>query len=628
MESQRSRRTLLKAAGATALSVWLPSSQAAGRPRLILDDATVARARAALDASAPGKDTLRRVTRRAEELLALPPKQREFEPGRPVMLPTSREVLERVQTLGTIRLLTGDARFAARAVSEIIAACAQPDWNPAHFLDTAEMGHAIGIGLDWFGDAMTPQQRVEVVEALLRKAVQPGFEQFQSRSFWTTATHNWNIVCNGGLAIAALALRDEPGEAGEAARRLLPLTLDSVRSGFGSFAPDGGWVEGPAYWDYATRYAVYLLAALESAGVDDRGLGRTTGLAETGRFFLHMTGPTGLLFNFADSQETTRRSPHRHWLARRYDRPAESGHELRRTGSVRASTAADPAVDSNVVARGSTRAMQAAWFPERIALPGEAGEPRDALFKGAQVATFRSSWDDPRALFLACKGGSNAVNHAHLDLGTFVLDFGGERFALDLGPDDYALPGYFSKAQRFTYLRNASASHNLLLADGASQPADAQAPIALFRTTPGFAAAVVDLDAANPALRHRRGFALIDRQWALIVDEIAPRSPVTAAWQMHTAATPTLAGAAAVLRRGEASLAMRILAPGNAAFAAEPTEAPPPQNPNKSVTRLVARLGRLEQPTRVAVAFGASDAVPARVEDLARRPLTQWEDAV
>src|SRR5262249_16243194 len=144
----------------------------------------------------------------------------------------------------------------------------------------------------------------------------------------------------GGLAIAALALRNEPDEAGDAARRLLPMTLDSVKFGFSSFAPDGGWVEGPAYWDYATRYAVYLLAALESAGIDDRGLSQTPGLAETGRFFLHLTAPSGLLFNFADGAETTRRSAHRLWLARRFGRPAESGHELARAGSLRAMHAA------------------------------------------------------------------------------------------------------------------------------------------------------------------------------------------------------------------------------------------------------------------------------------------------
>ena len=30
-------------------------------------------------------------------------------------------------------------------------------------------------------------------------------------------------------------------------------------------APDGGYIEGPSYWGYGTRYNVYFLAALETA---------------------------------------------------------------------------------------------------------------------------------------------------------------------------------------------------------------------------------------------------------------------------------------------------------------------------------------------------------------------------
>ena len=67
----------------------------------------------------------------------------------------------------------------------------------------------------------------------------------------------------------------------------------------------------------------------------------------------------------------------------------------------------------------------------------------DAIFRGVDIACFRSAWDDPNALYLAVKGGDNKAAHAHLDLGSFVLDAGGVRWAADLGPDDYDLPGYF-----------------------------------------------------------------------------------------------------------------------------------------------------------------------------------------
>ncbi|MBL8706628.1 MAG: heparinase II/III family protein [Rhodospirillales bacterium] len=596
------RRALLQLLGAALTAPALPRVARAAAPgRLILDDQTVARAKAGLAAHPQGKDVLRRVTKRAEELLALPPARREYEPGRQVMLPTSREVLERVQTLGAVAFVQGDQRMAPRAIEEVLAACAQPDWNPVHFLDTAEMSHAVALGLDWFGAAMTPEQRQAVVAALLEKGVRPALAEHRGAARWTTATHNWNLVCNGGMGVTALALRgDAPAESAE----LLSLSLRSVRAGFASFAPDGGWVEGPAYWDYGTRYAAYLLAALESAGVDDGGLAAMTGVAETGRFFLHLTAPGGKLFNFADCNETTRRSAHRFWLARRYTRPQDASHELAR--------------------EGGARGMHLAWFPEQVAAPAESGEPLDAQFKTAQVATFRSAWGDPKALYLACKGGDNAANHSHLDLGGFVLDAGGERFALDLGPDDYALPGYFDRARRYAYFRNASQSHNLLLAGGASQALDARAPIALFRSTPRLACAVVDLDAAYPGLKHRRGFALVDRDTVVIVDEIAPEAPVDLAWQMLTGAAVESTGDRIVLRRGQAALTMIATMPPGVAPRVEAVEAPAPQIPVKDVRRLSFALGNIASHLRLAVAFTAVGDVSARARAVAAAPLSDW----
>jgi len=597
------RRALLGLFAAALAAPAVPRvARAAASGRLILDDQAIARAKAGLAAHPQGKDILRRVAKRAEELLALPPAKREYEPGRQVMLPTSREVLQRVQTLGAVAFVADDQRMIARAIEEVLAACAQPDWNPVHFLDTAEMSHAVALGLDWFGGAMTPEQRQAVVAALLEKGVGPALAEHRNATRWTTATHNWNLVCNGGLGVAALALRNHaPTESAE----LLALSLRSARAGFASFAPDGGWIEGPAYWDYGTRYAAYLLAALETAGVGDGGLAAMPGVAETGRFFLHLTAPNGKLFNFADSNEAQRRSAHRFWLARRYGRPQDAGHELAR--------------------EGGARGMHLAWFPERVATPAESGEPLDAQFKAAQVACFRSAWGDPKALYLACKGGDNAANHSHLDLGGFVLDAGGERFALDLGPDDYALPGYFDRAHRYAYFRNASASHNVVLAAGASQDPDARAPIALFRSTPRFACAVVELDAAYPGLRHRRGFALVDRDTVVIVDEIAPQAPVELAWQMLTGATLEPAGDRIVLRRGEAALTVLATMPAGVATRVEAVAVPAPQMPVKDVRRLSFPLGTVAAPLRLSVCFTTAGAVSPGARAVAAAPLAGWD---
>jgi hypothetical protein len=64
-------------------------------------------------------------------------------------LSASRQVLDRVRTLALVSRFYGDRRYSNRAWQELEAAAAFPDWNPSHFLHTAEMTHAFALGYDW-----------------------------------------------------------------------------------------------------------------------------------------------------------------------------------------------------------------------------------------------------------------------------------------------------------------------------------------------------------------------------------------------------------------------------------------------------------------------------------------------
>ena len=83
----------------------------------------------------------------------------------------------------------------------------------------------------------------------------------------------------------------------------------------------------------------------------------------------------------------------------------------------------------------------------------------------------RTAWGDPKAAFLGFKAGDNKANHGHLDIGSFIYEVNGVRWAVDLGTDDYNLPGYFG-AQRWNYFRLNTRSHNtLLIGDKNQNPA-------------------------------------------------------------------------------------------------------------------------------------------------------------
>ncbi|MFN8722992.1 MAG: heparinase II/III family protein [Rhodospirillales bacterium] len=604
--TDRTRRCLLATAAAGLLAGCATGSAGAAptdlsalppHPRLFATPSTVARARAHLAADPMARRRRDDLVRLAERLLTEAPTSRQFEPRRPVLLPTSRRVLDRIQLLGVLDALAGGVpRYVERALAEVRAAIDFPDWNPSHFLDVAEMAHAVGLAYDWFHDRMDPDLRTAVRTALVEKALRPGLEDFARRRFWTTATHNWNLVCCGGLVVAALAVGAEAREAGEVLERCVA----AARAGFSSYGPDGGWDEGPAYWQYATVYAGTLLAALEGCGLSDGGLIDSPGFARTGDYAAHLSAPSGRVFNFGDGGERMARTPHLLWLAARIGDPAAAFAETARTD----------------------------WpAPHGLLWAGPAPPPptaRAARFRHVETAAFRGAWDDPRATWFAIKGGDTAANHGSLDLGTFVAEFAGERFALDLGPDDYSLPGYFDRRRRSAYYRNASAGQNVLTVGGADQRLGAKAAIASFGETDAFAFAVVDLDAATPDVRHRRGGALVDRRHVVIVDEVAPARAATLEWRMHTRATVEVTGGTARLTQGGAAIFAYLLAPADGAFAVEDATAPAPENPNTGIRRLMVRLPAAEGARRIAILLTPDANPPATAVAAAARPLASW----
>ena len=50
----------------------------------------------------------------------------------------SRQTLERISTLAIVDRITGESRYGARAIEEMLSVSAFSDWNPSHFLDSAE----------------------------------------------------------------------------------------------------------------------------------------------------------------------------------------------------------------------------------------------------------------------------------------------------------------------------------------------------------------------------------------------------------------------------------------------------------------------------------------------------------
>jgi hypothetical protein len=117
-------------------------------PRVLAVSATFDAIRASVRAGGLPAKTYAEVKKSADQMLDAPVSKYEKPDGKR-LLSVSRRVLDRVRTLALVQCVEGNPRYADLAWKELEAAAAFPDWNPPHFLDTAEMTHAFALGYDW-----------------------------------------------------------------------------------------------------------------------------------------------------------------------------------------------------------------------------------------------------------------------------------------------------------------------------------------------------------------------------------------------------------------------------------------------------------------------------------------------
>lgn len=586
------------------------SSLEAKHPRLMLKDVDLGRLRASYPDDPDLQKIWADVQKDADGCLGRKPLV--YEKIGPRLLHVSRDCLGRIYALALAYRWTGDEKYAAKARENLLQVCAFPDWNPSHFLDTAEMSHAVGVGYDWLFGYLDEATRGQIRTALIEKGLKPGLEIYKKDGWWAQSEFNWNQVCNGGMIVGALAIAETDPNYAE---QIVPAAVKSLPRALKSYGPDGAWGEGPGYWSYATHYTAYGLTALDTALGSTFGLLDIDGLYKAGQFPIYTTGPTGLYLNLADVGEKSARRPMpcMFWLAREFHNPlyAWSEHEQ--------------------LARRDADAAHLVWYSAKP--PARAARRQlDAHFKGSvEVVTMRSAWDDPNALFVGVKAGYNQVNHGHLDLGNFELDALGVRWARDLGSDDYNMQGYWDSkrgGQRWSYYRLNSFSHNIVTLGGKDQDATAKSRFTKVRINDAGPVAIVDLteaytDFASSAIR---GVTMIgDRRAVLVQDDFKIKTPCELAWGMTTDAQIDIEnGSRAALSLKGQKLVARLLSPKDATFTVESAEQQPPQKRNEGVRRLMIRLPQASGEIRVAVLFSPAwkDGKPADAAEI--KPLSTW----
>lgn len=486
-----------------------------------------------------------------------------------------RKIHASMEPLTLAYRVTGDKRYARKLYEIIHRLCSQKQWvTDRPLLDrvprwNSDLGmgffaEEIGISYDSIRDTLTPAERKEVADGIIRGIVEPVFADWidgRTRIHaLDTMGHNWwaHIVFGTGVGLVAI-LRDDPRAAGyldridRAAIEWWGYPGSDIETKTETFDTEGGYSESVNYAGLAVGTYMDFLAAWKQMLVEPP---RDIPLLHKaiGFFFANAypTKASGLSTNFGDGHITDssgdiaiadlwclgERKPEYLWYLAHFN-PNSKGENMR----------LEPR------------------FLVNIPLPSEVGGggappslPLTMWYKGMGWVTMRSSWRDD-ATFLATRSGMT-WNHNHADAGSFVLWHKGKPLLVDSGNSSYATKEYDQ------YFRQPMA-HNVVQWDGKAEPQD---DTYLGSHLPGKIPVVFDHsgvryifdDATGPTSayfqRNFRHFLWVD-DVILVIDDVNAHEPGQFEWLMHTEGVMKKNGAVLSVKNGDAEVRVLPLFP-------------------------------------------------------------------
>lgn len=519
----------------------------ASHPRLLLHKGDVTNIKHFAQTHPNAQAVHRHIIAAADAILPQSPTERTMEGER--MLGTSREVLKRVFYLSYAYVTTEDIRYAQRAEAEMLAVSEFKDWNPAHFLDVAEMTLAMAIGYDWLYNYLPTHSKSRIGMAIYEK----GLKQAESNTdaWYQSSANNWNQVCNAAIVAGALAIYERDTELCDA---LIDKAVESNRKALDKYNPNGAYPEGFGYWEYGTSYQAIMAAALESALGEDRGISTSQSFMQSALWMNFMVAPSLDCYNFYDSHLQASCTPAKYWFARTLNAP-----EL-------------IALDEQLLEKHGVKSdrllpLYMLWASGISLNEGVTLSQNVWVSKGdTPLYIYRSGWQKPTDTYFAIKGGRAADSHGHIDAGSFIYENKGIRWAVDLGVQPYDtleqagvdLWNMEQHSTRWDLFRTGADSHNILTINGSRPAVNARAEI----ISSDNRHVTFDMSAlyAEHATKVTREADLSQRGMVKICDYVeAGDSPLHIEWKMATYAEAEVMGPNLIeLRQGDETLYVKL----------------------------------------------------------------------
>lgn len=407
-------------------------------------------------------------------------------------------------------------------------------------------------------DSLSPLVTARIRREMRQRILDPFIER---DDFWWMGAqphrlNNWSPWCTSNCLAAALLLEQEPARRVAATEKSLVI-LDRFLA---TYQPDGGCDEGPGYW---TRAGASLFDCLELL------LGATGGrldvyaeplIREIGRYAYRAHIAGDWYANFADGSARLSMPAD---LLFRYgrrigdDRLAGLGAETHRRHCEGKTPAADlpPSLPRGLPALFGAAELTAWQQPY--------APPRQVWLPNLQVMVAREAESERSGWYVAAKGGHNAEQHNHNDVGHFIIYLDGEPLIIDPGVGTYTAQTF--SARRYELWTMQSAYHNLPTVNGCQQPAGQEyaARDVECKTSDGTAEMAMELAGAYPpaaGLTSWRRVVRLTRQPAAVEveDRWQTAGPAEVVLSLMTPCEPIVAAGA--VRLGPAVLDIGKLA--------------------------------------------------------------------
>ena len=580
------------------------------RPRILTDTENLDNVKKLIDSDSRFLRMKEMLLFRADDICLKEPVKRKKIGVR--ILESARSVATRIETLAIAYMVSNDTMYAERCYKEMENACkwkedesGEGNWNEyVHFLDSAELGCAMAIGFDSLYGFISDEQKKFIVDKT--------YENFLSRAIeiyggnyngapWCKSASNWAFVCAGSVLCASLSFAGCGFDEYEYDYRfLLSQAIHSLEYPMAGFYPDGIWVEGSDYWDYATLYLCKgALAPLLFSCGETFSLSSATGLEKTLSSLDMIQSGAGGGFNYADSSTDKQAGAQGYLLARFSGNKSLADAWYERRNSI-----------ITVTDKGWASGLELLWYaPSGVESSFNCGN--DAYFRGSGIGVMKSG-NKTSDTYVGIKGGEcNHLYHAHMDLGSFIFSDEGKRFAIDLGADNYDIEGGCWGYYGYTLYRKRPEGHNCIVINPrkdiaekyyGGQLVDTYATLCENGFKSSFSSAYMKVDLSAPyaldTSEYIRGFYLGDDRNSLTVQDeftlIEDNSEIY--WFMHTKATIDIDDdkKGAKLTLGDKTLYVRALCSVDNWYFEKRDAAPfegisperPEQNTNEGISKL------------------------------------------